>query len=742
MAQFPLLLAKRPSNLARPEPEETLLGHSQAVQKMADLVLDILAPHFKDVFIADYSELEQWKLSVRLSAWMHDWGKANDHFQTMIRNTAFRQGVRHEALSLVICAELWDWLSPAFQDSPQWASSAVLFAVAGHHLKFPDPLEDTRAGTKVTLLIGSADFNWLLRNGTEIFDLGEPPRLKDETLSLLGRGPVNTTLRRLQRELDNDFNERERVLIAATKVTLMAADLAGSALPLKISDPAAWIRDRLQRSLTTEQLEQVVHTKLKGKKPRDFQIRVSQTSRRTALVEAGCGSGKTAAAYLWAAAHARDKRLFFCYPTTGTASEGFAGYLNDPDFDAILLHSRAEVDYRLLENMPQKGHEENDLRQARLEALETWPVPAVVCTAHTVLGIMENVRRGIYAWPSMAQAVFVFDEVHAFSDRLFSYLLRFLRAFPGAHVLLMTATLPVIRRRALEECCNSRGGLAFIAGPRSREDAKRYQLHRADPDDAWSELHHYLDRGGKILWVCNTVRRAMETLDKCLEKDLPAQPYHSRYRYRDRLIRHRTVIDGFSPGQPPMVAITTQVAEMSLDLSADLLISDYAPVPSMIQRLGRLNRFEEVPASLGIALFLETESTLPYDAEAIAGVPEWLQVVADGEPRSQADLAAAFVDVVKASEKVVEPVVRCEWLDGLWFSLKDKRAIEEAGYTVEVILERDMGRGPPVELAIPMPTPRHLDFRGWARTGRYVVAPEGTIIYDEFRGAEWTHDHQ
>ncbi len=52
------------------------------------------------------------------------------------------------------------------------------------------------------------------------------------------------------------------------------------------------------------------------------------------------------------------------------------------------------------------------------------------------------------------------------------------------------------------------------------------------------------------------------------------------------------MIDGFDreKSEASLIAVTTQVAEMSLDLDADILISEIAPVPSMIQRLGRLNR--------------------------------------------------------------------------------------------------------------------------------------------------------
>jgi len=301
----------------------------------------------------------------------------------------------------------------------------------------------------------------------------------------------------------------------------------------------------------------------------------------------------------------------------------------------------------------------------------------------------------------------------------------------------MTATLPPARKLALERCCVKRGGIEIIEGPPERERAPRYRLRVSNLVEIWEEVQKHIGNEGKVLWICNTVARAMKVVERAVEQGFPVQPYHSRYRYRDRLIRQRTVIDGFTAGQPPMLAVTTQVAEMSLDLSADLLVSEWAPIPSMIQRLGRLNRFAEEPQSLGTALLLEPENILPYDQEQMSGLAEWLQAVADDHPRSQAQLAEAFVQMAADTELDHEAEPFCEWLDGLWRSLKDQRAIEEAGYSVDVVRQEDLGFGPCAEFAIPMPVPKGLNWKEWRREGRYLVAPAGTIAYDSFGGAEW-----
>ncbi len=735
-----ILLAKKPRDATAAVQEETLVGHTKIVCTAAETLGDMLAEYVKVAGDVPEEGIKLWKEALWLSAWMHDWGKANDHFQAMLLNGGMqRQSIRHELLGVFLMESLSDWLESVWSKYPGWVKAAVVFAVAGHHLKYPDPYASLREGTSVTAFKGHNDFEALLSIGAKRYSLCSTRQCKNETYGLLSSDSLPKYLKRLPRLFDFDFTDTEKYLIASVKTALMAADLAGSALPSYTKEVAMWVRDRLGQTIEAQQLEAVVKAKIGGRAMLPFQQEAAQTDDNTVLIEAGCGSGKTIAAYLWAARHIKGRRLFFCYPTTGTASEGFSGYLHDPDFDAILVHSRAQIDYRLLENMPSPGHEESELRESRLEALETWPAPVTVCTAHTVLGTLENVRRGIYAWPSFVRAVFIFDEVHAFSNRLFSYLLRFLKDFPGVPVLMMTATLPKERRSAIEEVCRGRGGVLTIHGPAEREAAMRYTLEDRATDVAsvWDTVMGVYKRGGKILWVCNTVKGAMEVFDQAESLGLKPEAYHSRYRYCDRLKRQRTVIDGFRSPES-MFAITTQVAEMSLDLSADLLVTEYAPIAAMIQRMGRLNRFDTIPESTCPAIFVRPKKAAPYEEEEVALATRWIARLADGKPKSQGDLAEAFLRIDEQNTTVL-PIERCEWLDGLWYSQRDQRAIEEAGYTVEVVRTEDLGHGDLAEFVIPMPIPPDDSWREWRKVGRYFIVPQGRINYDERRGGNWNH---
>ena len=91
-----------------------------------------------------------------------------------------------------------------------------------------------------------------------------------------------------------------------------------------------------------------------------------------------------------------------------------------------------------------------------------------------------------------------------------------------------------------------------------------------------------------------------------------------------------------------MLAATTQVAEMSLDLSADLLVCELAPVPAMIQRMGRLNRFEEKPSLVCKALFIQPDNSRPYRQDELRGAIEWLELLHDASPKIPEGLGKLF----------------------------------------------------------------------------------------------------
>lgn len=761
-----------------------LTQHLQDVYAAALRVLEVTADDQLSAMGLDGAAYgERFRRCVTLAAAVHDLGKANDHFQEMIRGERNvqknPQGLRHEWVTVLLLEQLQDWLLPAVRNEEKdWA--IVEWAIGGHH-----PAEDRETppsgpppeggcGPHITFLTDHPDFQAILQWLTETFRLTTPPCLPQKQYNLSGEDSVFDVLGRWRlkaQRLWRSFSPQEKRLLAAVKAALIAADVAGSALPYRSGSPGqqtwSWITQVLENKPSADDLGLIVRYRLRGQAPRLFQKQVAESTAPVTLVKAGCGTGKTLAAYLWAQHRWPGLRLYFCYPTTGTATEGFRDYLFPPDLadlevaadvaeggaspitaarirelGARLFHSRREVDWDIILTTGRDVREAEVEAWQRRDALEAWSTPIVACTVDTVLGLLQNYRRALFAWPALAQSAFVFDEIHAYDDKLFQVLLRFLRELPGVPVLLMTASLPQARERALHSLLTERGlELSIIEGPPELENRPRY--HRfpgeATLPQALAAVEQSLQRNEKVLWVVNTVARAIETAEQLHSHGLTPRLYHSRFKYEDRVERHRDVIEAFrQPG--PALCVCTQVAEMSLDLSADLLISDLAPIPALIQRLGRLNRRAAEGDPTRPFLILKPDRVQPYTQEELDEAERWLACLPETRI-SQRDLITAWPQNGDAS-------LTCggsTWIDG--GPATQIAELRQGTPGITVLLEEDYERvhNQPRQLAryvLPMPPMRSKDWKSWPRFRGVPIAPSGTIHYDPRRGATWADPSQ
>jgi CRISPR-associated endonuclease/helicase Cas3 len=427
------------------------------------------------------------------------------------------------------------------------------------------------------------------------------------------------------------------------------------------------------------------------------------------------------------------RQLWVTYPTTGTTTEGFRDYIFEADVTGRLEHGRAEVDREIF-GLSDGPDDDSPRDYDRLDAIRSWGTDVITCTVDTVLGLMQNQRKGLYAWPGLSRSAVVFDEIHSYDTKLFGNLIAFLRELPGLPVLLMTASLPDHRRERLEQVSLSVHSrpLAVVDGPAALEHLPRYV--RTQADNPIEAADRCLKGGGKVLWISNTVKRCMRVADQDFGGTQPVV-YHSRFRYCDRVDRHARVIELFRrPGAA--IATTTQVAEMSLDLSADLLITDIAPIPALIQRLGRLNRRSsperpEPPKPFMVLPFTGP----PYDRDdELVQAETWLERLGTG-PLSQHDLVAAWTNQNGTIDEVTSA-----WIEGGFNT--EPYAVRDAGVGITVLLEEDArrvraGTEKALRVALPMNQSPTADWRKWPRTAFLPVCPAGAIEYDPERGAQW-----
>ncbi|VEI13474.1 CRISPR-associated helicase Cas3' [Trueperella bialowiezensis] len=339
----------------------------------------------------------------------------------------------------------------------------------------------------------------------------------------------------------------------------------------------------------------------------------------------------------------------------------------------------------------------------------------VVGTVDQVLMMVLKVRFSMLRHVALAGKVVIIDEVHAYDAYMSQYLYRALEwlARYGASVILMSATLPPQQRLALasayrkqiphdvdEPVCaldssfyplvsvvDGEGVRSVEVSPRP-DDAQISVRRIADDLATLSELvGDLLTDGGIALVICNTIKRAQEAY-RSLQVDFAGEIelHHSAFIASHRSAKEDALREKLGPtarrgkGRPlRQVIVATQVAEQSLDIDADVLITDIAPVDLIIQRAGRLHRHSrpvedrpekvrtpkmfirgieddgEVPAFdrgavhiYGKKLLLATMAHLPEAINRPSGVPQLVREVYSEEP----DIPAAWqVQWEEACEK-------------------------------------------------------------------------------------------
>ena len=142
--------------------------------------------------------------------------------------------------------------------------------------------------------------------------------------------------------------------------------------------------------------------------------------------------------------------------------------------------------------------------------------------------------------------------------------------------------------------------------------------------------------------------------------------YHSRYRLSDRAAIHQATVAAFQQRAQPAIAVTTQVCEMSLDLDADVMLSELAPIPALVQRLGRANRhMAGGPGQPAEVWLYPPRADLPYDREEMDAARAFVAQLGP-EPLSQRTLSEKLEALAPAQ---TDSAGASRFLDGGYYAV-------------------------------------------------------------------------
>lgn len=363
------------------------------------------------------------------------------------------------------------------------------------------------------------------------------------------------------------------------------------------------------------------------------------------VVEAETGSGKTEAVlalYFRLRAAGRVEGLVFALPTRATATAMYdriaevAARLADPGHTPTIALAmggqvasapRPEFDPASVQQHP----DEQD-RLAHGWASENsktfFGAEIVIGTVDQVLLAGLPVRHAHLRLALLSRHLIVIDELHAY-DRYMNGILANVIDFhsrAGGIATFVSATLSRSARFQLvkEDDPSTMETAASAPYPllsvRERS-ADRWDEHPApiqghgrpvewsvgSEEEGLAEAIALARTGARVCVLRNTVKDARRTVSRLHEQvpELLWRPsrtsehrpaYHSRYTLPDRRVLDEAALRDFgkSAGRDGtgLILVSTQVAEQSLDVDFDWMLTDLAPIDVLLQRIGRVHRHD------------------------------------------------------------------------------------------------------------------------------------------------------
>lgn len=578
-----------------------------------------LEEHLKHVAASTSVFARHLKMNEQIAfhgAIMHDLGKAHPVFQKRLTgNSPDKKKIfRHEIASLFFLS--------AFPDNEY---SELIEMVVGHHKS----VEKDSGGKGLLDLDDGYDY--------EDFHLGKWEEWSMAAIELLNKFGIavnnisrNEALNNLEFVVEYCKNKVKEYGYSEWRGLLMGADHFASALNNKTDK---YIGNCFKKP----------DLKFYNRQHHLYPLSIldSTSNKKHTIVVASTGAGKTDFLFK------RCKgRVFYTLPFQASINAMYKRVANDlendnPNIDIRVLHSTSTVVKR------KEGEEECVLQSLFGSSVK-------ILTPHQLSAIAFGMKGFETLILDLRGCDIILDEIHTYTGISQAIVLKLVEILKSINccIHIGTATMPAILYQKILGVLGD-DVLEVALSQKELDNFNRHTVHKiASFEAAKGIIDVAVSNDKKLLIVLNRVDRAQDIYQQMqdLYRDIPMLLLHSRFKRGERNEKERqllglnengTPINEFNTSDKACIVISTQIVEVSLDISFDVMVTEAAPLDALIQRFGRINR-KRSNETIGIMKDVyvmepskDKKEALPYDLDIVL---KSYEVLPDGDALQEREL--------------------------------------------------------------------------------------------------------
>lgn len=268
----------------------------------------------------------------------------------------------------------------------------------------------------------------------------------------------------------------------------------------------------------------------------------------------------------------------------------------------------------------------------------------------------------------------ILDEIHTYSETTQAIVLKIVEILYSINcrIHIGTATMPSELYKRLVKILGGSDAVYEVKLDENTLDTfDRHIIHKVNLlEDVEPVIKEALANKRKILFVCNQVKRSQKLYQQLSDgyPTINKMLIHSRFKRKKRSQLESDLKNVYNESHEACLVVSTQVVEVSLDISFDLMITECAPIDSLIQRFGRINR-KRMKDTIGkykpiyvIAPPENKTDAMPYDMEILNLT---YQALPDGKLIKERN-AQQMIDLVYTDNRFVNIDLLSVFKDGQW----------------------------------------------------------------------------